>query len=139
MPVRFFVTADTAADGTLLLRALIKDIPADFLIADRSCDGNKTVWKALEAGMSEVIPPRRDRKEVRKYDRCLYKFRHLAENSFLALRRLRGTAACRARIYIVLCCRHTSLLYLLYLGQGFGITYCRYRLEDSFLLSAQFV
>ena len=33
-------------------------------------------------GMEPVIPPRRNRKEPRDYDRVLYKLRHLVENVF---------------------------------------------------------
>jgi transposase len=42
--------------------------------------------------MTVVIPPRRNRKEPRDYDRDLYKLRHLVENAFLHLKRWRGIA-----------------------------------------------
>lgn len=42
--------------------------------------------------MSVVIPPKRNRKEQRKYDESLYKLRHLVENAFLHLKRWRGIA-----------------------------------------------
>ena len=35
--------------------------------------------------MEAVIPPKRNRKEQRDYDRHLYKVRHLVENAFLHL------------------------------------------------------
>ena len=45
--------------------------------------------------MTPVIPPRKNRKELREYDEYLYKLhklRHLVENAFLLLKRWRGIA-----------------------------------------------
>ena len=42
--------------------------------------------------MEAVIPPRKNRKVLREYDRYLYKLRHLVENAFLHLKRWRGIA-----------------------------------------------
>jgi len=39
-----------------------------------------------------VIPPKKNRKHLRDYDKYLYKLRHLVENAFLLLKRLRGIA-----------------------------------------------
>ena len=47
---------------------------------------------ALSAGINVVIPPKKNRKEQREYDRHLYKIRHLVENAFLWLKRWRGIA-----------------------------------------------
>ena len=41
--------------------------------------------------MTPVIPPKKNRKELREYDEYLYKLRHLVENAFL-LKRWRGIA-----------------------------------------------
>lgn len=40
-----------------------------------------------------VIPPRRNRKVQREYDRDLYAARHLVENFFCKLKQFRGIAA----------------------------------------------
>jgi transposase len=72
--------------------ALIEGIEAQCLLADRGCDTNEIVGKAEEAGMQVVIPPKKNRKEQRKYDKYLYRHRHLIENTFLHLKRWRGTA-----------------------------------------------
>ncbi len=40
-----------------------------------------------------MIPPKRNRKVQREYDKDLYKPRHLVENAFLYLNRWRGIAA----------------------------------------------
>ena len=42
--------------------------------------------------MEVVIPPKRNRKEQREYDKYLYTLRHLVENAFLHLKRWRGIA-----------------------------------------------
>ena len=47
---------------------------------------------AVSAGMKPVIPPKKNRKEQRDYDKYLYKLRHLVENCFLTLKRWRGIA-----------------------------------------------
>ena len=41
---------------------------------------------AKRLGMEAVIPPKKNRKEQRWFDREIYKLRHLIENAFLALK-----------------------------------------------------
>ncbi len=48
--------------------------------------------QAERQGIQVVIPPKRNRKVQRAYDRNLYKIRHLVENTFLHLKRWRGIA-----------------------------------------------
>lgn len=91
MPIRFFVTSGTVADCTQAC-ALIDGLAAEYLLADRGYDSGKIIEKALAAGMEAVIPPRKNRKEQRDYDKYLYKLRHLVENAFLLLKRWRGIA-----------------------------------------------
>jgi len=62
------------------------------LLADRGYDTNAIIEQASESGMEVVIPPKKNRKETRYYDNCLYKLRHLVENAFLHLKRWRGIA-----------------------------------------------
>jgi transposase len=71
---------------------LIDGISAGWLLADRGYDTNAIVNKAVSQNMKVVIPPRKNRKEQRKYDEYLYKLRHLVENAFLFLKRWRGIA-----------------------------------------------
>lgn len=71
---------------------MIEGITAQALLADKGYDTNEIVGYALEAGMEPVIPPKRNRKEQRDYDRYLYRLRHLVENCFLVLKRWRGIA-----------------------------------------------
>jgi transposase len=62
------------------------------LLADRGYDTNEIIAFAQDLGIEAVIPPKKNRKEQRDYDRYLYKLRHLVENAFLHLKRWRGIA-----------------------------------------------
>jgi transposase len=61
-------------------------------LADRGYDSNEIIDFAEENGMIAVVPPKKNRKEQRFYDKDLYKLRHLVENAFLHLKRWRGIA-----------------------------------------------
>ena len=91
MPVRILVTEGTRADCKEAVH-LIEGISAEILLADRGYDTNDILAYAVSAGMEPVIPPKRNRKEQRDYDKYLYKLRHLVENCFLTLKRWRGIA-----------------------------------------------
>ena len=91
MPVRVAVTAGTTADCTQAI-ALIDGIAAQFLLADRGYDSNEIIDKAIEIGCEIVIPPQKNHKTQRYYDKALYRVRHLVENAFLHLKRWRGIA-----------------------------------------------
>jgi transposase len=71
---------------------LIDGIDAKCLLADKGYDSNEIIQKALSSSIEPVIPPRRNRKEQREYDKHIYKVRHLVENAFLHLKRWRGVA-----------------------------------------------
>ena len=86
VPVRIFITKGTTADCTQAEK-LIDGIEARVLLADRGYDSEAIVRKAEEAGMQVVIPPKKNRKEQRKYDEELYKLRHFVENAFMELKR----------------------------------------------------
>jgi transposase len=76
--VRFRLTAGQASDigqGP----ALIKDFSCDFVIADKGYDADAFVAQIQAQGATAVIPPRANRKEQRKYDKHLYRERHLVE------------------------------------------------------------
>ena len=91
MPVRILVTEGTRADCKEAVH-LIEGISAETLLADRGYDTNDIWAYAVSAGMEPVIPPKKNRKEQRDYDKYLYKLRHLVENCFLTLKRWRGIA-----------------------------------------------
>ena len=71
---------------------MIEGFQAEYLLADRGYDTDAIILKAADKGMTPVIPPKKNRKELRKYDEYLYKLRHLVENAFLLLKRWRGIA-----------------------------------------------
>lgn len=91
MPVRILVTEGTRADCKEAVH-LIEGISAETLLADRGYDTNDILAYVASAGMEAVIPPKKNRKEQRVYDKYLYRLRHLVENCFLVLKRWRGIA-----------------------------------------------
>jgi transposase len=70
---------------------------AEHLLADKGYDSDAIVEQAQQQGMQAQIPPRKNRKEPRSYDKHLYKLRHLVENAFLHLKQWRGIATRYAR------------------------------------------
>ena len=91
MPVRMLATAGTVADGAQAA-ALIEGIPAEYLLAARGYDTNRALAAARERGMVPALPPKRNRKVAREYDRVLCQARHLVENGFSKLKEWRGVA-----------------------------------------------
>jgi len=91
MPVEVIVTEGTTADCTMA-GELLEGQGAQHLIADRGYDTNAVLGQAEARGMKAEIPPRKNRREQRPYDKHLYKLRHLVENAFLHLKGWRGVA-----------------------------------------------
>ena len=71
---------------------MIDGLRAGALLADRGYDTDEIIENIVEADIEPVIPPKRNRKVQRDYDKYLYKLRHLVENAFLHLKRWRGIA-----------------------------------------------
>jgi transposase len=71
---------------------LIDGIFAEWLMGDKGYDSNAIIAKAQEQNMQLVIPPKKNRRVQREYDKYLYRLRHLVENAFLHLKRWRGIA-----------------------------------------------
>jgi transposase len=71
---------------------LIEGIEAEYLLADRAYDTDQLLAQANEQGMEAVIPPKKNRRVQRAYDKELYKLRHLVENAFLNIKQWRGLA-----------------------------------------------
>ena len=91
MPLRPIVTEGTRADCKEASK-LIQGIVAEYLLADKAYDSDEIMKQAENQGMEIVIPPKRNRKSKRLYDKDLYKLRHLVENTILHLKRWRGIA-----------------------------------------------
>lgn len=72
---------------------LLEDITTDTVLADKAYDADQRVIERLkQQGKTAVIPPKRNRRTPRDYDRELYKARHLIENFFAKLKQYRAIA-----------------------------------------------
>ena len=91
-PLGFFLTPGQAHDlqGA---DALLPQMQADTLLADKAFDADaRVIEPLLAAGKRFVIPPKSTRKIQREYDRELYKARHLIENFYCKLKQFRAIA-----------------------------------------------
>src|SRR3954467_8410027 len=92
MNVVFYLTGGQACDLDGADR-LLPAITADTVIADKGYDADARFIEPLEqAGKTAVVPPKRHHKNPRKYDKHLYKARHLIENFFCKLKQFRAIA-----------------------------------------------
>ncbi len=75
---------------------MLENLQADILLADKGYDADERVIEKLEKeGKTAVIPPKKNRKEQREYDKYLYQARHLIENFFAKLKQYRvGAKRC---------------------------------------------
>jgi len=91
-PLDFILTPGQAHDleGA---DALLPDMAAATLLADKAFDADARVIEPLLArGKSFVIPSRSNRKVQRDFDKDAYKARHLIENFFCKLKQYRAIA-----------------------------------------------
>jgi transposase len=91
-PIAVFLTPGQAHDleGA---DALLPQMRADALLADKAFDADERVIEPLlAAGKKLVIPPKSNRKIQRIFDREMYKARHLIENFFCKLKQYRAIA-----------------------------------------------
>ena len=91
-PLDFILTPGQAHDlqGA---DALLPDMAAEVLLADKAFDADERVIEPLLArGKSFVIPPKSNRKVQRDFDKEAYKARHLIENFFCKLKEFKRIA-----------------------------------------------
>ena len=91
-PVAFLLTPGQAHDleGA---DALLPQMQADTLVADKAFDADERVIEPLRAaGKNLVIPPKSNRKNQRTFDKEIYKARHLIENFYCKLKQYRAIA-----------------------------------------------
>jgi transposase len=62
------------------------------VLADKGYDSDQFIETLEAAGVTAVIPPRRNRQQPRPYDRELYKERNLVERFFQKLKQFRRIA-----------------------------------------------
>jgi transposase len=91
-PLAFFLTPGQAHDleGA---DALLPQMKAEMLLADKAFDADKRVIEPLlAAGKTLVIPPKSNRKIKRAFDKEMYEARHLIENFYCKLKQFRAIA-----------------------------------------------
>ncbi len=54
-----------------LLPNCLKDIDAEALLADKGCDTNELIEMAVRNNIEPLIPPKKNRKEQRYYDKAI--------------------------------------------------------------------
>ena len=85
-PTQFYFTSGEAHDLNGA-DALLPNLEADAVLADRAYDAQERVIDKLkEKGCEVVIPSTTRRKQQRDYDHYLYQARHLIENFFARLK-----------------------------------------------------
>jgi transposase len=91
-PLKIILTAGHVHD-LVGADALLPDMEAKILLADKAFDADERVIKPLEAaGKTAVIPPKSHRRNPRKFDKALYEARHLIENFFCWIKQFRAIA-----------------------------------------------
>jgi transposase len=91
-PLKIILTGGQVHDLTGA-DALLPEMEATILLADKAYDADQRVIEPLEAaGKTAVIPPKRNRTKPRTYDKALYEARHLIENFFCWVKQFRAIA-----------------------------------------------
>ncbi|MGL5095019.1 MAG: IS5 family transposase [Planctomycetia bacterium] len=90
-PVRFLLTPGQASDVGQA-EGLLNGVDGEYVIADKGYDADKIVEAIRGKGAAAVIPPKKNRKEQRPYDRVLYKERNKVERLFGRLKQCRRIA-----------------------------------------------
>ena len=71
---------------------MIEGLTFGAFLGDKAFDSDKLRAELHERGAAAVIPPKRNRKEPIDYDHVMYKWRHLVENFFAAIKEFRRIA-----------------------------------------------
>jgi transposase len=87
-PLKFILTPGQRNDITQG-EALIKGLQNTTVIADKGYDSNAFIQRIEEQKCIAVIPPKKNRKIHRQYDKHLYKERHLVECFFSKIKHFR--------------------------------------------------
>jgi len=90
-PVRVILSPGQKADVSYG-EALLEGFDFDAAIADKGYDSDKLVTAIEETGAIAVIPPKKNRKEPRWYDKHLYKVRNLVERFIGRVKHFRRVA-----------------------------------------------
>ena len=91
-PVQLHITPGQAHDG-VNAQVLLRDASGcDYVIADRAYDSEYNLARIAELGAKAVIPSGSGRVRERKYDKHVYRDRHLVEFFFNRLKQFRRIA-----------------------------------------------
>ena len=90
-PLRWQLTGGEVSDITQA-QALIEGFTTQQVIADKGYDSMPFIAHIEQAGAQAVIPPRKNRRALRAYDRHCYRERHLIECFFNRLKQFRRIA-----------------------------------------------
>jgi len=90
-PIRLKITGGQVHD-IVPAAELIEGIAADHVGADKAYDAQNFIDFILKQGATPVIPPKKNRRIQRGYDRHLYKERHLIECFFCKIKEFRRIA-----------------------------------------------
>ena len=90
-PVRLILTEGQASESRQA-EALIEGFQADYILADKGYDIDALIDTIVNNCAVPVIPPKRNRKIAREYDKTLYKERNLVERLFQKLKNFRRIA-----------------------------------------------
>ena len=81
MPVRIKITGGTVSDNSQA-HELISEIEAQYLLAVHGCDTDAIIQKAADRKMEAVISPKRNQKELRKYNKDICENRYQVKKIF---------------------------------------------------------
>jgi transposase len=87
-----FVLLPGQRHDTVGVPPLIKDINFGTLMGDKAFDVDWLRTERDERGAQAVIPPKANRKIAFKWDKAMYRWRHLIENYFAKLKEFRTIA-----------------------------------------------
>ena len=90
-PLKFSLTAGQRHDITQAY-FLTKDFTGQLLLADKGYDSNHFIETIQMQGFTPVIPPRKNRKNFRVYDKIWYQDRHKIECFFGKIKHFRRIA-----------------------------------------------
>lgn len=91
LPTRLILTPGQAADSPQA-EALIDGLPTEVVVADKGYDSRAVVEAIESRGAEAVIPPLRNRKIQRAYDRDRYRDRNLVERFWRKAKQYRRVA-----------------------------------------------
>jgi transposase len=90
-PLRICLTGENVHD-LVPASDLVSRQTADNLLGDKAYDADQFIAQVQSHGIEVVIPPKSNRRELRDYDRHIYKDRHLVECFFAKIKQCRRVA-----------------------------------------------